>query len=120
VTDWPAWDEREYLDHLETERTHFAWAMQHHGGLSADEARQAAVEFYEYEAPDAPFRGLVFHDLAWKWAMERIMAGCDHPCWRTHPVPEPPPDYPGYIAPGSTPLPTQADQDALRRELGGA
>ncbi|MBM7861216.1 hypothetical protein [Lentzea nigeriaca] len=120
MSDWTPWDESEYLAYLESERTDFAWAMQHYGGLSADDARQAAVEFYEYEPPDAPYRGLVFHDLAWDWAMERIMARCDYPYWHTHPVPEPPPDYPGYIAPEGVPRPTSDEMDALRRKLDGA
>lgn len=119
MTDWPAWDEREYLRYLEAERADYAWTMQHYGGLSADEARQAAVEFYDYEPPDKPYRGLVFHEVAWHWAMQRIMADCDYPFWHTHPVPQPPPDYPGYIAPEDVPQPTAAEVDELRRKLGG-
>ena len=118
--DWAVWDEGEYQAYLETERLHFAWVMQHFGGLSAEEARVAAVEFYDYEPPDKPYRGLVFHDLAWHRAMQRIMAGCDYPFWHTHPVPEPLPDYPGYLAPEDVPEATWAELDALQRKLGGS
>ncbi|GGU29771.1 hypothetical protein [Lentzea flava] len=119
MSDWTPWDEGEYLAYLETERAHFAWVMRHYGGLSEEEARRAAVEFYEYEPPDASHRGFVFHEVAWHWAMEHLMAGCDYPYWHTHPVPEPPPDYPGYVAPEDVARPTPGELDALRRKLGG-
>jgi hypothetical protein len=31
-----------------------------------------AEQFYAYEAPGDPMRGLVFHDEAWHWAMLRL------------------------------------------------
>ncbi|MEU7314920.1 hypothetical protein [Streptomyces sp. NPDC007083] len=66
------WDEDEYRDCLRSERRAYAWVMQHHGGLTPAEAEDAALEQYPYEPPDAPFRGLVFHDEAWHWAMLAI------------------------------------------------
>ncbi|MFF8381763.1 hypothetical protein ACF07V_37360 [Streptomyces sp. NPDC015661] len=66
------WNEAEYLDYLESERRCYAWVMQHHGGLTADEASGAALEHYPYEPAEVPFRGLVFHDEAWHWAMLEI------------------------------------------------
>ncbi|WP_218026967.1 hypothetical protein [Nocardia vaccinii] len=36
------------------------------------EAESSAVRRYPYEQPDAPYRGLIFHDEAWHWAMARI------------------------------------------------
>ncbi|MFD4672299.1 hypothetical protein ACFWNN_21405 [Lentzea sp. NPDC058450] len=116
MADWEPWDEDEYVEYLETERLHYAWALEHFGRLTADEARQAALEFYEFEPPDAPYRGIVFHDLAWDWAMQRIMAGCDYPFWHTHPVPEPPPDYPGYVERRPVEL-TAEQEEALERRL---
>ncbi len=46
--------------------------MQRYGGLSAAQAQAAALERYPYEAADAPYRGMIFHDPAWHWAMLRI------------------------------------------------
>jgi hypothetical protein len=36
------------------------------------QAETAALERYPCEAADAPFRGLIFHDRAWHWAMLAI------------------------------------------------
>lgn len=66
------WDEAEYLDCVQSERRGYAWVMQHHGGLAPKEARKAALERYPYEPPGAPYRGLIFHDEAWHWAMLAI------------------------------------------------
>ncbi|MFG2379360.1 hypothetical protein [Streptomyces avermitilis] len=63
------WSEVEYLQCLESERRGFAWVMRWHGQLTATEAWEAAVAHYPYEPGDAPYRGLVFHDEAWHWAM---------------------------------------------------
>ncbi len=76
------WSETEYIEHLLAERRRFAWVMQRHGGFSAADAEAAALEQYPYEASDAPYRGLVFHDRAWHWAMLKIyqdMYWVDHP-----------------------------------------
>jgi hypothetical protein len=66
------WTETEYLDYLLAERRAYAWVMEHHGGLAPAEASAAALEQYPYEPEGVPFRGLVFHDEAWHWAMLTI------------------------------------------------
>lgn len=66
------WSETEYLDYLRSERRGYAWVMQHYGGLSPEEAAKAAQGRYPYEPADEPFRGLIFHDEAWHWAMLAI------------------------------------------------
>ncbi|AZS88779.1 hypothetical protein ACIQKE_19050 [Streptomyces griseoviridis] len=76
------WNEADYLDCLVSERRCYAWVMRHHGGLTPEEARKAALECYPYEPAETPFRGLVFHDLAWHWAMVAIHGfryGAEHP-----------------------------------------
>lgn len=67
-----SWDEDEYVAYLAGERRRFAWVMHRYGGLTAAQADAAALERYPYEASDAPYRGLVFHDEAWHWAMLKI------------------------------------------------
>ncbi|MFJ6014901.1 hypothetical protein [Streptomyces sp. NPDC092952] len=69
---WVEWDEVEYLDCLRSERRGYAWVMRRHGGLTREQAEVAALDRYPYEAPGAPYRGLVFHDEAWHWAMLAI------------------------------------------------
>ncbi|RPF30174.1 hypothetical protein EDD96_6762 [Streptomyces sp. Ag109_G2-6] len=66
------WSEAEYVDCLQAERRGYARVMQRHGGLTPEEARAAALEHYPYEPAEAPFRGLIFHDEAWHWAMLAI------------------------------------------------
>lgn len=66
------WTEEEYVAYLAQERRAYAWVMRRYGGLTATRAGVEAVEHYPYEPADAPFRGLVFHDEAWHWAMSRI------------------------------------------------
>jgi hypothetical protein len=61
--------EGEYLEYLRDERARYAWVLRTHGGVPAAEADEAAERRYPYEPPDAPFRGLIFHDEAWHWAM---------------------------------------------------
>ncbi|EFL19581.1 hypothetical protein [Streptomyces sp. C] len=63
------WSEAEYLKCLEAERRGYAWVMEHHGGLTPKEAEEAALEWYRYEPAGDPYRGLVFHDESWHWAM---------------------------------------------------
>lgn len=83
--------EAEYVEYLRDERVTYAWVMQHYGGRTPVEARVGALEFYGYEPPDTPFRGLVFHDLSWHWAMLGIHGG-DY--WNTHPeLADPPAEY---------------------------
>lgn len=61
--------EVEYLEYLRAERARYAWALRTHGGVPAAQADEAAERRYPYEPPDAPHRGLIFHDEAWHWAM---------------------------------------------------
>lgn len=67
-----SWNESKYVDYLTAERRDYAWVMERHGGLTREEARKAAVEWYEYEPAEKSYRGLVFHDEAWHWAMLAI------------------------------------------------
>jgi hypothetical protein len=66
------WTEDEYVGYLEAERRRFAWVMQWYGGLPPAEAEAAALERYPYEVSVTPFRGLIFHDHSWHWAMLAI------------------------------------------------
>ncbi|MBM9503213.1 hypothetical protein ITX44_01455 [Streptomyces sp. KK5PA1] len=66
------WTEAECVEYLESERGAYAWVMQHHGGLTAAEAEEAAMERYPYDPEDASNRGLIFHDTSWHWAMLAI------------------------------------------------
>ena len=77
------WSEDDYLDYLRAERRRFAWVMEQHGGMSHAEAEATALERYPYEASDEPYRGLIFHEEAWHWAMRRIHH--DRPYWTEHP-----------------------------------
>lgn len=61
--------EVEYLEYLREERSRYAWVLRTHGGVPASTAQEAAERRYPYEPPDAPYRGLIFHDEAWHWAM---------------------------------------------------
>jgi hypothetical protein len=79
---WPEWTEQEYLAYLNGERRRFAWVMRQHGGLTSAQADAAALEQYPYQTSDAPFRGLVFHDLAWHWAMRKLYGDL---YWLAHP-----------------------------------
>ncbi|WP_328792458.1 MULTISPECIES: hypothetical protein [unclassified Streptomyces] len=63
------WSEEEYLDCLRSERRGYAWVMRHHGGLTHEDAWEAALTCYPHEPDGDPLRGLVFHDEAWHWAM---------------------------------------------------
>ncbi|CAM5633175.1 hypothetical protein [Streptomyces aurantiogriseus] len=66
------WSEAEYAECLEGERRRYAWVMRRYGGLSPTESWTAALRCYPYEPPDKPYRGLVFHDEAWHWAMRAV------------------------------------------------
>ena len=70
-----AWaDEAEYTRYLEGERRLFAWCLVRFGGYSPDAAEGKALERYPYEPITEPYRGLIFHELAWDWAM-RLLFG---------------------------------------------
>ncbi|MET9109158.1 hypothetical protein [Streptomyces zhihengii] len=85
------WTEDDYVAYLAGERRRYAWVMRTYGGLTASRAGAEAMAWYPYEPPGAPFRGLVFHDEAWHWAM-RVLHGDDYT--RTHPdLAGPPPAY---------------------------
>lgn len=85
------WSEDEYVQYLQDERRRFAWVMQRYGGLNATEAEEAAVQRYPFEASDAPYRGLVFHAEAWRWAMQKIYG---EGYWIQHPeLVQPPAEY---------------------------
>jgi hypothetical protein len=86
------WTESEYVEYLEGERRRFAWVMRRYGGLTAAEADAAAQEQYPYQPSDAPFRGFVFHDEAWRWAQLKIHHGALY--WVDHPeLIDPPAEY---------------------------
>ncbi|MEU2230075.1 hypothetical protein [Streptomyces vietnamensis] len=85
------WSEAEYTECLRGERRRYAWTMRHHGGLSPSEAWAAAMDWYPYEPGDAPYRGLVFHDEAWHWAMLAVH-GDRYPVERPELV-DPPTEY---------------------------
>jgi len=50
----------------------FAWCMQKYGERSRAEADAEALRAYPYEPASDPYRGFVFHDEAWHWAMLTI------------------------------------------------
>ncbi|MEU1311900.1 hypothetical protein ABZ419_23815 [Streptomyces cinnamoneus] len=66
------WSEAKYVACLQGERRCYAWVMRRYGKLTLTESWAAALKCYPYEPADEPFRGLVFHDEAWHWAMSRI------------------------------------------------
>ena len=85
------WTEEEYAQCLEGERRRYRWVMQRYGNLDAIQAEAAAQKRYPFEPGDAPFRGLVFHDEAWQWAMREIHGDR---YWIAHPhLAEPPAEY---------------------------
>jgi hypothetical protein len=75
-------DEAEYTRYLDNERRLYALALADYGGIAPDQAEREALERYPYEPPGAPHRGLIFHDLAWHWAMIRLHG---HGYWRRRP-----------------------------------
>ncbi|RKN48452.1 hypothetical protein [Micromonospora endolithica] len=90
MADWD-WSEDQYVQCLHDERRRFAWVMRRYGGLDATQAEATALRQYPFQASDAPYRGLVFHDDAWHWAMLRIYG---ERYWTQHPeLVEPPADY---------------------------
>ncbi|MEU6237607.1 hypothetical protein [Kitasatospora sp. NPDC047058] len=86
-----AWSEEAYCRCLELERRGYAWVMERHGGMSPEQAEQAALECYPYEPADDPYRGLVFHEESWHWAMLAIHG---YHYVSEHPeLVDPPPEY---------------------------
>lgn len=71
VGDNPWLVEAEYVENLAAERARYAWVMRTYGGVSAAEAEASAERCYPHE-PTGPYRGLVFHDDAWHWAMLQL------------------------------------------------
>lgn len=87
--DWPG--EQEYCLYLAAERYLFAFVLGEHGGFSVAEAEREALLRYPYEPPEAEYRGLIFHDEAWHWAMLRLHG---EGYWRERPeLSEPSPAY---------------------------
>jgi hypothetical protein len=81
TTSWSE-DEEEYVRYLAAERRGYAWVLQRYGGRSPRRAEEEAVEVYAYEPPDAAYRGLVFHETAWHWAMNSVFGAryaTEHP-----------------------------------------
>ena len=62
-------DDEKYIAALDEERRLFAWCLITYGGISAEQANKIAEERYEYEPPEDRYRGMIFHDTAWHWAM---------------------------------------------------
>ena len=88
TTDNPWMDEVEYKAYLEGERKLYAWCLETYGGFDKKTAIEEAEEFYHYESRDNQYRGLVFHDEAWHWAMMRIFGDM---YWKSKPELEKPP-----------------------------
>ncbi|MCX4763748.1 hypothetical protein OG562_22835 [Streptomyces sp. NBC_01275] len=68
-SEWTEWSEAEYCSYLQNERRCYAWVMRRYGRMPLAESWAAALAWYPYEPSEAPYRGLVFHDEAWHWAM---------------------------------------------------
>ena len=64
-------DEEDYRAYLTMEREVYAWCLVKYGHYSRSEALKESESFYEYEPP-GEYRGLVFHDEAWHWAMLKV------------------------------------------------
>jgi len=80
-------NESEYKDYLITERRGYAWVLVKYGNRTEVEAIKEAEEFYNYEPKHKEFRGLIFHDEAWHWAMRKIFG---ERYWVSHPELEQP------------------------------
>jgi hypothetical protein len=85
------WSETQYTEYLNDERRLFAWCLVKYGAVHPAEAQNAAERRYPYESADDPYRGHIFHDEAWHWAMLHIF-GAGY--WRTRPhFKSPSPEY---------------------------
>ena len=65
-------DEAEYMAALTHERHMFAWCLLTVGNASGSEAQSRAELRYPYESATKPYRGIIFHDLAWHYAMSEL------------------------------------------------
>jgi hypothetical protein len=85
----PPWcaGEKAYLEYLACETHMFAWCLITHGGIPLSAARAEAEQFYAYESATEPFRGIIFHDEAWHWAMLKLFG---ERYWMSHPELESP------------------------------
>jgi hypothetical protein len=85
------WNEEEYASYLEHERHMYAWCLRTYGDFEANEADQKASSFYGDEPANALYRGLVFHNEAWHWAMLHIFGEA---YWTSRPdLLDPPQEY---------------------------
>ncbi|MGY6651589.1 hypothetical protein ACXIZN_05425 [Amycolatopsis sp. TRM77291] len=85
------WSEDEYARCLASERERYAWVMRVYGSMTPAQSLDAAVRRYPYEESGNPFRGLVFHDEAWHWAMLALKGEA---YWSSYPeLAEPPTAY---------------------------
>jgi hypothetical protein len=64
--------EAEYARYLDNERRQYALALREYGRAALEQAEREALEPYPYEPHGTPYRGLVFHGLAWHWAILRL------------------------------------------------
>ena len=76
------WTEQEYLEILSHERHMFAWCLVTYGDALQAEADAQALLRYPYEPAEEKFRGLLFHDEAWHWAMLHLFG---EGYWRSRP-----------------------------------
>jgi hypothetical protein len=74
-------DEPGYVAYLANERALYAWCLVRHGAYTAEAATHEATQFYTYEPPEHPYRGLIFQSEAWHYAMVKLF-GAKY--WLTH------------------------------------
>ncbi len=69
----PPWgDEQEYTGYLEGERHMYAWCLATYGKVPSADAQAMALTRYPYESSNDKYRGFIFHDMAWHWAMLQL------------------------------------------------
>jgi len=74
--------EKDYIEYLAHERHMFAWCLVTHGGVTRVAAQTQAEARYPFEIATEPFRGIIFHDMAWHWAMLALFG---EQYWLSHP-----------------------------------
>lgn len=79
---WPEWDEVDYQRLLNEERHLFAWCLVHLGKVETSLAATLAERRYPFERKGKPYRGLIFHDPAWHYAMIALYGDM---YWKAHP-----------------------------------